>query len=129
MRLGTDIVEIKRIRQVAERQERFASKVLSSDELELYQTMTQVRKYSFLAGRFSAKEAYGKALGTGIGTRLKFSEISILPNEQGVPTIVQGPIISPDAIISISHAQDYAVATVIINSDESMVQTAIDSLN
>lgn len=128
MRLGTDIVEIKRIMQVAERQERFASKVLSKEEFDLYQAMTEKRKYSFLAGRFSAKEAYGKALGTGVETILKFKDISILPNDQGVPTIVKGPICHPEAIISISHAQEYAVATVIINSDESRIQQAIDSL-
>lgn len=128
MRLGTDIVEIKRIMQVAERQERFASKVLSKEEFDLYQEMTEKRKYSFLAGRFSAKEAYGKALGTGVETILKFKDISILPNDQGVPTIVKGPICHPEAIISISHAQEYAVATVIINSDESRIQQAIDSL-
>lgn len=113
MRIGTDIIEIERIRQAVERQPRFPARVLSPDELELYNTYQPERQMSFLAGRFSVKEAYGKALGTGIG-KVGFLDISILPDVMGAPYLDQAPIIE-DVLLSISHSRDYATATVIIN--------------
>lgn len=129
MQLGTDIVEIDRIAAVAGRQKRFVEKVLTQEEREMYDAMKPPRQRSFLAGRFSAKEAYGKAFGTGVGSRLKFEDVSILPDEYGVPTVVKGPITHPKAKVSISHSQSHAVATVILDIDETELAEARRILN
>lgn len=119
MRVGTDIIEIDRIRQAVERQPRFPEKVLSAAELVIYHGYNEERRMSFLAGRFSVKEAYGKAMGTGIG-RISFTDISILPGDMGVPVLTVAPIVD-NVHLSISHSREYATATVIVNlTDEEL---------
>ena len=102
MRIGTDIIEIDRIQEAVARSPRFASKVLTVEELARYETMKEHRALEFLAGRFAAKEAYVKALGTGIG-RIRFTDMSI----------------------AISHSDHYATATVLIEQDEASLQAAL----
>lgn len=123
MRLGTDIIEIERIKEARERQENFARKILADDEYALYQEMSEHRQNEFLAGRFSCKEAYVKALGTGIG-KIKFSDISILNNVKGAPFINDGPIVD-GVVVSISHSKHYATATVIIDLPEIVIKSQI----
>ena len=123
MRLGTDIIEIDRIRQAVERQPRFPEKVLSAAELKLYEGFREERRMSFLAGRFSVKEAYGKAMGTGIG-RISFTDLSILPNEMGAPVLVSAPLVE-NVHLSISHSRDYATATVIVDVPEDQIQASL----
>ncbi|MGO4928085.1 holo-ACP synthase [Fundicoccus sp. Sow4_D5] len=123
MRVGTDIIEIDRIRQAVERQPRFPEKVLTAAELKLYEAFREERRMSFLAGRFSVKEAYGKAMGTGIG-RISFTDISILPNDMGAPILVSAPLVD-NVHLSISHSRDYATATVIVDLLEEAIETAL----
>ena len=118
MQLGTDIIEIERIVEANVRQPRFGARILSELELEIYEGFSEVRQASFLAGRFSAKEAYGKALGTGIGSRLKFTDVTILPDERGVPVVTNAPFTHPEAKVSISHSRFHATATVIVDLDD-----------
>jgi holo-[acyl-carrier protein] synthase len=68
----------------------------------------------FLAGRFAAKEAFSKAMGTGIGKDLSFLDIEIAVDPLGKPVIVKPDV---NAHLSISHSRDYAVAQVVIESD------------
>lgn len=112
MQIGTDILSIKRIEQALVRTPHFAERILSPDEYALYQGYPPARAIAFLAGRFCAKEAYGKALGTGVMYH-ELVNITILPDELGRPTIVQGPRIE-GVSLSISHCRDYATATVLI---------------
>lgn len=113
MFVGTDIVEIERIAQAYEKNKRFAERVLSPKELDLFNSFNDERQMSFLAGRFSAKEAYVKALGTGIG-KIRFTDISIVPAASGAPIFEYAPIV--DSIgVSISHSHAYATATVVLN--------------
>lgn len=125
MRIGTDIIEIERIQQAVERQPRFPARVLSPDELALYNSFQPERQMSFLAGRFSVKEAYGKALGTGIG-KVGFLDISILPDVMGAPYLDKAPIIE-GVLLSISHSRDYATATVIINLPDDDLNKQIET--
>ncbi|XJS10776.1 holo-ACP synthase [Aerococcaceae bacterium WGS1372] len=118
MQLGTDIIEIDRIVEVRGRQAKFPERILTDLELDIFNNYSEVRQGSFLAGRFSAKEAYGKAIGTGVGSRLRFTDITILPDERGVPVITKGPFVHPEAKVSISHSRFHATATVIINIDD-----------
>ena len=107
--LGTDIVEIKRITR-ANNEDRLARRILSENELKVYNGINnETRKNEYVAGRFSAKEAYSKALGTGIGAHIQFHEISIMNDELSKPFIE-----ASSALISISHSREYATATVIL---------------
>ncbi|MGO4937454.1 holo-ACP synthase [Fundicoccus sp. Sow4_H7] len=124
MRIGTDIIEIDRIAGAYERNERFAAKILTEEELEIFNQLTGRRQMSFLAGRFSAKEAYSKALRTGIG-KLKFTDISILASENGVPYLDKAPLIE-GVDLSISHSRDNAIATVIINLGDNQIDQMLD---
>ncbi len=126
MRIGTDIIEIRRIKEAIERNQRFAKKVLTENEFKIYEQYPLGRQAEFLAGRFSAKEAYGKALGTGVGTQLKFSDIEILPNERGIPIVTNGPVIE-GAQVSISHTKEYATAMVLIELSELAIQDKLRS--
>ncbi|MDB9844397.1 holo-ACP synthase, partial [Porticoccaceae bacterium] len=69
--IGTDIVEIKRIAAVLERQgNKFIQRILCDTEQAEYQRLKQ--SVAFLAKRYAAKEAVAKALGTGIGNGVSF---------------------------------------------------------
>lgn len=125
MRVGTDIIEIDRIRQAVDRQPRFPEKVLTAAELEIYQSFREARQMSYLAGRFSVKEAYAKAMGTGIG-RISFTDISILPNDMGAPILVSAPLVD-QVHLSISHSRDYATATVIVDLSDEEIDTALQA--
>ena len=90
--IGTDICEIRRIRASVERHgERFAQKVLTDRELEVWRARSArwpERGIKYLATRFSAKEAFSKAVGMGMTMPMTWRncEISNLPS--GQPTIV-----------------------------------------
>lgn len=110
--IGIDLVEIERIKKGS--LENLVKRILSKNELNIYQTFLNTeRKLQFLAGRFSAKEAYSKALGTGIG-KVGFKDIEILNNNSGQPYI---NLNSQYKIhLSITHTANYASSFVIIES-------------
>ena len=90
--IGTDICDIRRIRASFERHgERFAEKILTANELATWRTRSQrwpERGLRYLATRFSAKEAFSKAVGLGMVMPMtwRHCEIGNLPS--GQPTIV-----------------------------------------
>lgn len=127
MRVGTDIISIDRIRQAVIRQPQFARKVLSDSEYAQYEQFTQTRQMEFLAGRFCAKEAYVKALHTGIG-KIQFADISIVANNMGAPVIEKAPI-TDGVHVSISHCREYATATVVIETPEDELRAQIAALS
>jgi holo-[acyl-carrier protein] synthase len=104
--LGTDIVSIQRIAE-AMRNARFVERVLTSAERSDPVTPTK------LAGRWAAKEALAKAVSTKIG----WHEVEVHNDAEGCPRLVlnRSGLVSPgDRLhLSISHEQDYAIATVI----------------
>ncbi|MCF1427179.1 MAG: holo-ACP synthase [Shewanella sp.] len=120
--LGTDIVAIARIEQQLQKSDRLARRVLTPDELTLFEVSSQPVR--FLAKRFAAKEAAAKALGTGIGRGVSFQHIHISNNELGAPKLVftDGAAERLELMggylghISISDEQHYAMATVILES-------------
>lgn len=110
--IGLDIVDIERINKAYIKRPSFADRVLTTNEREFFHSLSGTRQIEFLAGRFSAKEAFSKALGTGIG-KLTFLDVEILPDEQGKPVITQSPF-PGKAWVSISHTGTIAVAQVVL---------------
>ncbi|MEC1722395.1 holo-ACP synthase [Schinkia azotoformans] len=110
--IGIDIVELNRVRTIQQRQPKFSKRILTENEMKIFEVLSKSRQIEFLAGRFSAKEAYAKAKGTGFGESLSFLDIEILPDPLGKPEIKtkEKEIVH----LSISHSREYAVAQVII---------------
>ncbi|SFX71485.1 holo-[acyl-carrier protein] synthase [Thermoactinomyces sp. DSM 45891] len=120
--IGTDIVEIERIALI--NLERFTNRILNEEEQSHLASVSK-RTIEYLAGRFAAKEAISKALGTGIGSRLSFHDISIVKDKRGAPKVqLTEQVIksffgdqSVSIHLSISHSKHYAVATAVIEVD------------
>lgn len=110
--IGTDIIEISRIKKV-NKDHRLAKRILADEEFDKYMNIkNDARKTEFLAGRFAVKEAYSKALGSGIGRAISFKEIKCLNDSHGKPSITD----DSRAHVSISHAEEYAVAMVVLET-------------
>ncbi len=128
--IGMDLVEISRVQSFMEGQsgERFVSRVLTAGE----QTLVSERKNraaEFVAGRFAAKEAVVKALGTGIGATVGLHDIEVLPDPSGKPVVN----LSPGALtrlgygsgvlklhLSITHTREYAAAYAVAETADGM---------
>jgi len=114
--IGIDIVEIERLVLAVKEQPRLINRILTSDEIVIYQGFTnEHRRMEWLAGRFAAKEAFAKALNTGIGSDLSFQDIMITNQENGQPQIDCSKLTQKQQVhLSISHEKHYAVAQVLI---------------
>ncbi|SDZ30618.1 holo-ACP synthase [Thermoactinomyces sp. DSM 45892] len=120
--IGTDIVEIERIALI--NLERFAKRILNEEE-QTHLSSVSKRTTEYIAGRFAAKEAISKALGTGIGSQLSFHDISIVKDKLGAPKVQLAEPVMKSFFgdqnvrihLSISHSQRYAVATAVIEVD------------
>ncbi|WP_053364849.1 holo-ACP synthase [Bacillus sp. FJAT-27245] len=110
--IGIDLIEIGRIKELMEKQERFPDRILTGREKEEYSLLPNGRRAEFLAGRFAAKEAFSKALGTGIGASLSFQDIEVGKDALGKPYFVRPEEMK--AHLSITHTKEYAAAYVVI---------------
>jgi holo-[acyl-carrier protein] synthase len=116
LRTGVDLIEISRVSEVIARHgKHYLERVYTPAELE--QCGKNVES---LAGRFAAKEAVSKALGTGIG-EVTWKEIEILGDEQNAPKLrlcgtaeqTSKQIGLTEWSVSISHSMSHAVAFVV----------------
>ncbi len=112
--IGLDIVELSRIRRLDEKSLKFRTRVLTQYEQSEYNKLTKVRKVEFLAGRFTAKEAFSKALGTGIGGACSFQDIEIRKDSKGKPSVFLRNV--ETGLVSITHSRDFAAAQVLIQT-------------
>lgn len=110
--IGLDIADIDRIENAYDRRTSFAERVLTDEERDLFLSLKGKRKIEFLAGRYAAKEAYSKAVGTGIG-KLKFRDIEILNDSFGKPIITKCPF-EGNVFLSITHTDTIAAAQVVL---------------
>lgn len=118
MQLGTDIVEIHRIKRAMERHPGFCRRILTPKEQEYASCHKEMS--SFVAGRFAAKEATVKCLGTGL-RGFSWRDMEILPDELGKPHLFLSPHLASlgrergieKLEVSISHCREYALAVVI----------------
>jgi holo-[acyl-carrier-protein] synthase len=126
--IGTDICDIRRIRASLDKHgERFAQKVLSDNEMQTYRTRSErwpERGVRYVATRFSAKEAFSKAIGMGMRMPMtwRLCEVAKLPS--GQPTIVLHGVLKEwfeakglTAHVSVSDESDYATSYVIVEKN------------
>ncbi len=122
--IGTDIVHIARIRGMLERHgERFAERVLAGDEASDYAASSDPAR--FLAKRFAAKEAFGKALGTGVAVPATLHAVAVGHDAQGKPLYRYHAPLSAhmsgqrlSAHLSLSDETDYVVAFAVIEKQD-----------
>lgn len=112
---GIDIQELASIQNAVEKREGFAQRVLTDKEMERFASLKGRRQIEYLAGRWSAKEAFSKAMGTGIG-KLGFQDLEVLNNERGAPYFSKSPF-SGKVWLSISHTDQFVTASVILEED------------
>jgi holo-[acyl-carrier protein] synthase len=112
--IGNDIIEVTRIKANVERYgERFLKRVFT--EREQAYCLKRKEPSIHLAGRFAAKEAVVKALGTGFSQGISWLDVEVYNDESGKPFIAVSPRLleqfnAPQFLISISHCQEYATA-------------------
>lgn len=108
--VGIDLIELKRIQALYERQEKLISRILSTNEQQKFHSFNnKQRKIEFLAGRFACKEAFSKALGTGLGKHIAFNDIDCFNDELGKPCIIYDGF---NVHVSITHTEHYAMSQV-----------------
>ena len=127
--IGTDICDIRRIRDtLGRRGERFAEKVLGPRELVEFRARrarVESRGVAYLASRFSAKEAFSKAIGLGLHWPMTWRACEILNAASGKPEIeLNGELAAWFgergwlAHVSVSDESDYATAFVVVETRE-----------
>lgn len=115
--LGHDMIEISRIQRLIERYgQKFLDRLFTKDE-QAY-CLQYSRAAERFAGRFAAKEAISKALGTGFREEVTWKGIEILPGNEGKPIVMLSDNINkrfgnPQIMLSISHCKEYASAVAI----------------
>jgi holo-[acyl-carrier protein] synthase len=87
--IGTDVVSIERIAGVLERHgERFLNRVLTNEERARYERTNERARPGHLAKRWAAKEAFAKAIGTGIHPPFNWHSITVGRDAKGKPGII-----------------------------------------
>jgi len=128
--IGTDICDVRRMRQAyARRGERFALKVLGPHEIEVFrQRLAKVesRGISYLATRFSAKEAFSKAIGLGMRMPMTWRDCEVVKAPSGKPEIrLHGALAQwfesrgLRAHVSVSDETDFAASFVVVETRDS----------
>jgi holo-[acyl-carrier protein] synthase len=123
--IGTDICDVRRIAATFERQgERFPRRVLSDAEFAVWQARGArwpKRGLSYLATRFSAKEAFSKAIGTGIRSPMSWRLCEIANERSGKPVIVLHGALKSwfeaerlTAHVTVTDETDYAASFVVV---------------
>lgn len=110
---GIDLTEIDRIQKAVTKTPSFITKVLTPLEMEQLATLSGQRYYEYIAGRWSLKESFAKAWGTGIGKAVGFQDIAIINDELGKPVVVKSPF-EGKVWASVSHTKDLVMTQIIL---------------
>jgi holo-[acyl-carrier protein] synthase len=114
--LGIDIIKTSRMHSLMERfGEKALLRFLCDEEIK------QIKNSKSAAGYWAAKEAFSKAIGTGIGAICSFKDIKIYKDERGAPKIALSHKLIQEfnienVALSITHDGEYAVAVVTVKS-------------
>jgi holo-[acyl-carrier protein] synthase len=125
--IGTDLCDVRRIALTLERRgDRFADKVLGPTELQVFharRARAESRGLRFLATRFSAKEAFSKAIGLGIRMPMTWRACEVLNHASGAPYIrLSGELAAwfearkLQAHVTLTDESDYAASFVVVES-------------
>jgi len=120
--IGTDIISVNRIKKLL-KGKLFLNRIFCKEEINKCSIL--INSYNCYAKRFAAKEAFSKALGTGISNGINFNEIIVMNEKNGKPFIkVKGKTMQiikkrfkkkPKIALSLSDEKKYAVAFVTIS--------------
>ena len=122
--IGLDLVKITRIRSLMERwQDRFLQRLYTEEERRY--CLKRASPYASLAGRFAAKEAVLKALGTGWTDGIRWVAIQVLNDKNGKPVATvtgRAETLLREAgvtgiLVSLSHDADYAIAEAVLTRE------------
>lgn len=116
--IGTDIIEVERVRNAIEKPA-LKAKVFSQTEINYCDAAGKVQSY---AARFAAKEAFFKALGTGWRDKMQITEVEILNDGLGKPSVILSgetkmvfeKLGGKSIHVSLSHIKEFATAFIII---------------
>ena len=125
--IGTDLCDLRRIASTLERRgERFAEKVLGPREMAVFQarrSRADARGLRFLATRFSAKEAFSKAIGLGIRMPMTWRHCEILNESSGKPYLRLDGALAEwfaarrlKAHVTVTDETDYAASFVVVET-------------
>lgn len=125
--IGTDICDIRRIRETLERRgERFAEKVLGPHEIEVFRerrAKVEARGVAYLATRFSAKEAFSKAIGMGMRMPMTWRSCEVVKARSGKPELrLHGELAAwfdakgLKAHVTVTDETEYAAAFVVVET-------------
>jgi holo-[acyl-carrier protein] synthase len=123
--IGTDICDVRRLALVLDRRgERFAEKVLGPHEIEVFRSRrrrVEARGLQYLATRFSAKEAFSKAIGLGMRMPMTWRGCEVVKAASGKPEIrLHGELAAwfearrLRAHVSVTDETDYAASFVVV---------------
>ena len=120
--IGTDIIDIRRIRKVVNKYgNKFKKRCFSISEIE--RSEKRLNSIESYAKRYAAKEACAKALGTGLARGVFWKDIEVVNNEYGKPSIIlhnkakkylDTPNCKYNIEVSLTDERDFALANVII---------------
>lgn len=113
--VGTDIVEVERVREMVERDTGFAERVFTRRELDY--SLPKVTRYEHLAARFAAKEAVAKALGRSFS----WHEVEMTNNSDGKPEVTlydraKAAANGATVHLSVSHTREHACAVAVVEA-------------
>lgn len=123
--IGTDICDVRRIRASLERRgQRFVEKILSDPEIEVWRRRSSrwpERGVRYVATRFSAKEAFSKAIGLGLHEPMRWRWCSVVNRRSGQPHIVLSGALKDwfeerhlVAYVSLSDETDYVASFCVV---------------
>jgi len=118
--IGTDIIDISRIRKAIEANPRFVDKIFTAKEIAY--CSQRAMPYQSYAVRFAAKEAVMKAIGTGWDGVINWQDIEIVLNDKGKPSVclygASKQFTEAQGItgihISLSHEKEFAIAYAVL---------------
>jgi holo-[acyl-carrier protein] synthase len=125
--IGTDLCDVRRIAKTLERRgDRFAEKVLGPHELGVFharRASVEARGLRYLATRFSAKEAFSKAIGLGIHMPMTWRRCEVVKAPSGKPEILLHGALATwfearrlRAHVTLTDESDYAAAFVVVET-------------
>ena len=117
--IGTDIIEVARIQNLIENHPEKALERVFTDIEIAYCNSFNKRRYEHYAARFTVKEAFSKAIGTGLTNEFAFRDVGVDNLDSGQPFLVLSGIMQEryghyKAHLSISHIKEFAMACIVL---------------